>query len=174
MEVSEGLDSLTQMFKDRDWFCEVGMDTIGRYVVYVKFMNLEVYTSIPDMMLGKQVLVHFIASKTARREDFTNNATHVPFSKPAPAPKLELVVEDDGIEELSSDYLENDLGDLLKELDRLEKMCGSNALQDIFYEIHDGKNAVTNLSDRYPVVRDSLRNLYDEYGFDVIYEELDG
>jgi hypothetical protein len=80
----------------------------------------------------------------------------------------------DGIEELSSDLLENDIGELIDELSRLEKICGSNTLQDIFYEIHDGKNAVTNLSDRYPLIKGSLQSLYDEYGFDVIYEELDG
>jgi hypothetical protein len=67
-----------------------------------------------------------------------------------------------------------DINLLIKELDRLEKICGSNPLQDIFYEIHDGDNCVTNLSIKYPDVSSSMRRLYDEYGFDVIYEELDG
>lgn len=180
MDTREGIDLLTSMLKEKDWFCEVGTDNIGRFVVYVKYMNMETMTSVPDKMLGVQVLVHFIASKTAKREDFTNNANHVPFAKapePAPKPVLELVMEPDfmdDLEELPSNLLENDLSVLTDELDRLEKMCGSNALQDIFYEIHDGKNAVTNLSDRYPEVKKGLSKLYDEYGFDVIYEEIPG
>ena len=63
---------------------------------------------------------------------------------------------------------------LQNELTRLEKVCGSFTLQDIFYEIQDGKNAVTNLSSRYPEVHQAMKRLFDEYGFDVIYEELDG
>lgn len=63
---------------------------------------------------------------------------------------------------------------LTDELDRLEKLCGSNVLQDVFYEVHDGENAVTNLSARYPEVRRRVQKIYDKYGFDVIYEELDG
>jgi hypothetical protein len=63
---------------------------------------------------------------------------------------------------------------LTDELDRLEKLCGSNILQDIFYEVHDQKNAVTNLSARYPEVRTRIQKLYDKYGFNAIYEELDG
>jgi hypothetical protein len=70
-------------------------------------------------------------------------------------------------QELSIRYLEN-------ELDRLERACGSNTLQDIFYEIKDAHNAVTNLSARYPEVRTALERLFDQYGFDVIYENLDG
>lgn len=167
---NEGLESLTGMFKNCDWFCETGLDNIGRYVVYVKYMNMEVMTSVPDTMLGKQVLIHFIGSKTARRENFTNTISTsnvVPVVAPTPAPLEEPDV-------LAPEYSESNIAELLKELDRLEKICGSNALQDIFYEIHDGKNAVTNLSDRYPLVKEGLMDLYDRYGFDVIYEELDG
>jgi hypothetical protein len=169
----EGLELLTSMFFEREWFCEAGKDDIGRYVVYVKRMNMETMTSIPDMMLGKQVLVHFIGSKTARREDFTTNGNHVPFARVEYNPLPKLAPVSDGIEELSSDLLENDIGELIDELSRLEKICGSNILADVFFEVHDGKNAVTNLSDRYPTVRDAVVKLYDEYGFDVIYEELE-
>lgn len=174
--MDEGLELLASMFKDSDWFSEVGTDNLGRYVVYVKYKNKDNMALVPDKVMGKQVLVHFLVSKVAKREDFTNNGNHIPFAnlvKRADLPTLELVL-DDGFEELSSDLLEIDLGDLTRELDRLEKSCGSNTLQDLFYEIHDKKNAVTNLSSRYPEVRASLESLYNEYGFDVIYEELDG
>jgi hypothetical protein len=145
----------------------------------------ETLHSIPDTIAGKQVLVHFAASKTATREQFVET----------PAPKLnlspsefiqktreaqaqdidvgvgqmldELDVGSMNTEELSMRYLED-------ELDSLEKICGSNCLQDIFYEIQDGRNAVTNHSLHYPDVRSRMEKLYLKYGFDVIYESLDG
>jgi len=163
MEVKEAVESLTNLFKDQDWFAEVGTDIYNRPVVYIKYTCNETLNTIPDRVDSYQVLVHFIGSKTATKDKFMTNATHVPFSKP--------VVN---IEELPSSDLVRDIGELTAELDRLEKVCGSNILQDIFYEVHDGKNAVTNLAARYPEVKDKLVSLYDEYGFDVIYDELDG
>jgi hypothetical protein len=171
MEVNEGFELLTNALKNKDWFRDVGVDKSGRYVVYVSHMNMETMTLVPDNVLGKQVLVHYFSSKNSCRENFVSNANHVPF---AMAPMLGLAFESDEVEELSSDLLEIDVDDLISALERLEKDCGSNTLQDIFYEIHDGKNAVTNLSARYPEVRNALSKLYDEYGFDIVYEELDG
>jgi hypothetical protein len=67
-----------------------------------------------------------------------------------------------------------DINYLIKELDRLERICGSNHMQDIFYEVHDQDNAVTNLSSKFPDVRRRMESLYKKYGFDIIYEEMDG
>jgi hypothetical protein len=165
----EGLALLTGMFFEKEWFCEAERDA-NRYVVYVKYMNMETMTTIPDQILGRQVVVHFIAYKRASHFSFATNATHVPFSRPA-----EVVVPKapESMEELSSDLLEFDVEDLVKELVRLEKICGSNALADVFFEIHDKQNAVTNLSARYPEIRDALEKIYNEYGFDVIYDEIE-
>ena len=182
MEIKEGIEVLTNLFKDRDWFHSVDVEQYGRIVVYIKYACQETLHDIPDKVAGRQVLVHFAASKFSTREQYTNQ----------PAPKQEEnipiplvtqivnvtdeveLIDEDGTVELPSSFLQFDLNDLCKELDRLERISGSNALQDIFYEIHDGKNAVTNLSARYPEVRTSLERLYQDYGFDVIYEELDG
>ncbi len=70
MDINEGMDQLSQLYKGKDWFYDVGMDQYGRYVVYVKYMCNETLTGIVDKMAGKQVLVHFAASKTATREQF--------------------------------------------------------------------------------------------------------
>jgi hypothetical protein len=181
MEVQEGIDILTHLFKDRDWFHSAGTDQYGRYVVYVKYMCQETLYDIPDKVGGKQVLSHFAASKFSTREQYTSQPSPkqeenipIPLVKKVVDVTEEAELVEDGVEELPSSFLQFDLNDLCKELDRLEKICGSNALQDIFYEVHDGKNAVTNLSNRYPDVRKSLEQLYQDYGFDVIYEELDG
>lgn len=158
------MDELTNLFGTKEWFHSVGTDQYGRLVVYIKFMNHETLNDIPDRVDGKQVMVHFASSMTASRDQYTEDLT----KRKAPEPTLQ--EELDSVAEVESPV---DLSELTNELDKLEKVCGSNILQDIFYEVHDGHNAVTNLSARYPVVRESLERLYSQYGFDIIYEEMD-
>ena len=71
---------------------------------------------------------------------------------------------------LSADVVKEplDIRVLIKELDRLERICGSNTMQDIFYEVHDQANAVTNSSSKFPEVRRRMESLYQKYGFDII------
>jgi hypothetical protein len=189
MNTTKGMHQLSEMFKGKDWFHDVGVDPYGRLVVYVKYACEETIRHIPDTADGIQVLVHFAGSVTARKEDFVaspssrlviQNPDYMIVKREVPkvvdiSQEAEYIgQEEDELEELPSSFLVSDIGVLARELDRLERICGSNILQDIFYEIHDGKNAVTNLSARYTDVRDSLKELYEEYGFDVIYEEMDG
>lgn len=168
MSIEEGMNQLSEMFKGKDWFYDIGTDQYGRLVVYVKYMCHENLHDVPDKAGGIQVLVHFAASKLASREQFVDNG--VPKRPYDTDIDTSAVVLDDVID--AED--EKSLLHLQNELDRLEKICGSNMLQDIFYEIQDGKNAVTNLSARFPEVRKGLEKLFQVYGFDVIYEELDG
>jgi hypothetical protein len=163
---------LHEKFKDYPWYHSVGKDQYGRLVVYVNYRCHETLYDIPDYVGAQQVLVHFASSKTATREQFVNDKSVRKLSSATLPPVLELVVDDE-IEDLTNEA-ELDKEDLILELDRLEGICGSNILQDIFYEIHDGKNAVTKMSTRYPEVSASLHELYDFYGFDVIFNELDG
>lgn len=185
MRSVQDLEQLSQMCKGKDWFYDISSDELGRVVVYVKFMNLEVLTTIPDMVGDKQIVVHFLSSLTANRDSFTNNlsSSTKPWSelkskmppeqqaRVADAVKKELDIIEEALGPVSD---EQSIRHLQDELDHLEKQCGSYTLQDIFYEIQDGKNAVTNMSARYPEVRKGLEKLFDQYGFDVIYEELDG
>jgi uncharacterized protein YegP (UPF0339 family) len=156
--MDEGIELLTGLFFEKDWFVEAYLDKNNRYVVYVKYMNMETMTTIPDILNGKQVVSHFISSKLIT----TSNKSVIA------APIL------DTIEELSSDLLEIDLDDLLNEFAALENICNLHTIEDLFFEIHDRKNAVTNLSGRYPDIAARLQKLYDDYGFDVIYDQLDG
>ena len=161
---------LHDKFADRDWFHSVGEDQYGRLVVYVKYMCHDTLYDIPDQVGGVQVLCHFAASKLATRESYTDpqrkstEEDNIPF---------ELIQDVSDEEEL----IENnplDLRELIRELDRLERMSGSNIMQDIFYEVHDKANAVTNLSAKFPDVRERMEKLYAQYGFDLIYENMDG
>lgn len=155
-------NEINEHFHTYDWYHDAGVDSSGRIVIYVNRMSQDIEKAIPTSMFGKQVLVHFAASKLASKDKFTESLVKLP-----PEEKYEELDESDII-------VDADLSYLTDELDRLEKLCNSNILQDIFYEVHDGKNAVTNLSGRYPEVRESMEKLYSNFGFDVIYEEMDG
>lgn len=159
------MDELTNLFGTKEWFHSVGTDQYGRLVVYIKHTTHETLNDIPDRVDGKQVMVHFASSLTASKNQYTEDLT----VRKAPEPTLQETMDEVSEVELPP----VDLSELTGELDRLEKVCGTHILQDIFYEIHDGNNAVTNLSVRYPVVRESLDRLYVQYGFDIIYEEMD-
>lgn len=190
---------LQEQYGDHDWFADVGTDEYGRCVVYVKYMNRETLALPQFTEEGREICVHFLTSKTATRDQFVEKqgGVSLPVYQPlkpsftagefiAAAHEAQTKGIDTGfgvladpnydpVEEELSQVIENkSLQFLQNSLEKLEKDCGSFVLQDIFYEIHDGKNAVTNNSTRYPEVRKKLEKLYREYGFDVIYDELDG
>lgn len=160
-------EQLHVQFVGRPWYHSVGRDEYNRLVVYTNYMCQETLHDVPDRVDGIQVLTHFAASKFSTREQFTNNPGNRNTVSTIPAPP-------DSVEELDSSELEIDVGELIQDLDRLEKRCGANILMDIFFEVHDGKNAVTNLASRFPEVKEGMQRLYDAYGFDVIYNELEG
>lgn len=170
MNVNDVLTYLSHTFRGRDWFYDTGVDEYGRAIVYAHYMTATILADVPDSVQGIDVLVHFAASKNLSKDSYVKDSKPAPFSVPLSAVKAVTVVSPPKDETES----EPDMAHLTQELDRLEKVCGSNILQDIFYETHDGVNAVTNLSARYPDVRESLQMLYKTYGFDLIYEELDG
>lgn len=163
---------LRDRFANKDWFHSVDKDKYGRLVVYVKYMCDETTYDIPRQIDGVNVLVHFAGSKNIKKELYAHKGYK---------PKEVFVSE--AVEDLGDsddiDFIEEpntplDLRELIGELVRLEKMSGSNIMQDIFYEVHDGVNAVTNLSSKFPEVRQGMEKLYHQYGFDLIYENMDG
>jgi hypothetical protein len=163
MEIVEQLAILNKMFDSQDWFAKTGLDQYGRPVVYVHRSSLEIERSIPRQIDGRQVLVHFMSSATVSKDKFVEE---IRLASVAP-----LTVVQELVYEEPEPVLDLDI--LIMELDRLEKVCGKNILQDVFYEAHDGKNAVTNLSSSYPEIREDVDALYDEYGFDIIFDQLD-
>ena len=177
MEMQEGLKALEQLLDPYDWFYEVCAEA-RRYVVYVHRMEKEQNTVIPDSIMGHQVVVHFASSRMLEPGAYLVKSESPTALKPFSATPAKEVDAGQMLDELDLDVPQGtqvpDTSALTRELDRLEKQCGSNILQDIFYEIHDKVNAVTNLGAKFPEVRESLMALYQAYGFDTIYEELDG
>jgi hypothetical protein len=192
MDITKGKQELNSLCKDKDWFHEVGTDQYGRLIVYVKWQSEAILRFVPDTAGGIQVLVHSAGSKTAKSEDFVQHplasvqrlpvdnarmplagpppSTNLGFGKPIAEPEFDQLMD---LPLIGTEDEEQSLRHLQDELDRLEKICGTNTLSDIFFEIKDGKNAITNMSSRFPDVRKSMDKLYDTYGFDVLYEELE-
>lgn len=206
------LSTLRKHYQDREWFGDVGYDQFGRPVLYIKHECHETIWETPDRWEGKQLMVHFLASHTARADNFldkpqqtnghstltVNVGDFMKSAKEAQAKGIDtgfigaMDEEDrealftklepsemaqqtrDLVAEEEERQLELSVRALTDELDKLERLCGSNILQDIFYEVHDKGNAVTNLSAKFPEVRQRMEKLHDKYGFDIIYEELDG
>jgi len=168
--IDSDLAELQEQYEDRDWFAEVGLDEYSRCVVYVKYMNRETLAIPTYTEEGREVCVHFLSSKMVTRDQFVEKQGGVgslPVYQPLMAPFPILSLEADLVAE------DKDITYLQQTLDRLEKDCGTHILGDIFFETHDKQYAVTNLSARYPEVCKVMKKLYDVYGFDVIYDELE-
>lgn len=154
--MNKELVELSATLKNNSWFYDVDIDQSGRFVVYANQINSDIESQVPTKFNDRSVMLHFTASKIAKRDDFVENINlyRQIISVPEPEPELDLT----------------DLAFLTKELDRLERLEGTNIVRDIFFEIHDGQNAVTNLSTKFPDIKESVFRLYETFGFDVIYE----
>ena len=120
-------------------------------------MSIDIINKIYEAYPKDMPLIHFACSLRGSRFSYS-----VPLSENKDS---EIIDEDSG----NDDNLSYEL---CNELSSLKTICGGNILSDIFYEIHDGKNAITNLSTKFPDVRNSMEKLYDKFGFDIIYEQL--
>lgn len=152
---------LSVMLQGKDWFHSIGEDSYGRHIVYTKYMDLDVINEVPDIWGDKKVLLYFAPAESDYKDSYKN-----------PLANNGLLNISSISDELAED-LELDKDLLIQELNKMKQECGSNIVQDLFYEVHDGKNAITNLSSKFPELRKSVEKLYEEYGFDVIYQEIE-
>lgn len=146
---------LTEKFGKYDWFHSVGQDDFNTPVLYTKYLNLEVLnlTSAPE----RNFKVHYATSMTVSSNDYTTTESMSGVQ----------LLEADSDSDFESEV------DLHEELWGLQRICGRDNLIDIFYEVHDGNNAVTSLSAEFPEVRAAMDVLYNNVGFDILFEELD-
>src|SRR5271166_744390 len=146
--MQEVIKSLEILLDPYDWFHEIGVED-NRYIVYVSYMDQSQDSIIPDRAPdGKQILCHFVSSMTVAKDKFLDLTS----------PTMENVLVDE-CEFLSKSDVD-DLEQFQKELGELQKICGSHTLQEIFFEIKDQENAVTNMTIRFPEVRKELEKLY--------------
>jgi hypothetical protein len=150
--MQEDIRQLGEQLSAHEWFWGISTEH-DRYIVYADYINSAVEELVPQTYNGKQVLLHFSTNSNIRKLEFTN---------------IPSVLAGSPIEIEEQEIL------LTEELETLEKRVGSEALQDLLFEVHDGDQALTHLSLKYPDVRDELEILYDRYGFDELYIEIEG
>jgi len=144
------LVELKKSLEKYEWFHDIAIDNFKRIVVYAKYINVNVLTSVPDTFQGTHVLVHFASSKDLVREKFVEKIQTYKVQEP---------------EELNPE----DIPSILK---GFADQCGTETVKEIFMEVHDGDDAVTHFSSVFPVCFRAVSKLYDTYGFDVLAEEL--
>lgn len=155
--LNKELTDFVNILDQYDWFCDAELDDSGRFIVYVDKMDFEFIKNTPDKIDGHQILFHFAASQPSQSITFK----HKTLVSCSTNNLKQFVLEDE-------EYF--DLDYLVKELARLQNICGSVILEGIFFEEHDGENAITNVSSRFPSVREDMHLLYNKYGFDLIYD----
>jgi hypothetical protein len=124
----------------------------NRFIIYVDSMKEQL--TIPNFIDNHQILIHYMSYKNATKSNFIE--IHKSYEQ-----KIE-------IEE------EIDINVLIETINKLldKENCSVNVLETILFEIQDGDNAVTSLSNFYPYVLETLKKMFDIYGLDIIYEEL--
>jgi hypothetical protein len=155
----QALWSLNMLYGNRDWYSDVGYDQFGRPVLFIKYECQETIWNIPDRWYGKQLLVHFAASAADKKYITVASNSFIPEVK---------------IKQLLQENITPlPAADLHNEIWNLKRVCGIDALIDIFYECHDGDDGITQLSESFPEVRATMERLYKQFGFDALLEELD-
>jgi hypothetical protein len=142
----QNLETLKNLFQDKEWFYDVGQDAFNRPVVYVHLMNLELFSFIRTSCSNPDLLIHYASYAKCDKANYVSSI--------------------DLDDSLDLEYLES-------EVRYLQSISKRDLLQNIFYEIHDGVDAVTNLSTSFPEVRKTLEDLYETYGYDLLYEKLE-
>lgn len=153
------LATLVTKFGKEDWFHSAEVEPVYGHdlVLYAKTMSPKILKAAPAKVDKFNVLLHFAAYKEAALDKFAN--------KPI-VTAVETIPEEASEEEDVS-------GELITQLWALKKICGKESLSHIFYEIHDGNDAVTDDSKEFPEVRKQLQTLYDDLGFDILFEEIE-
>ncbi len=176
MELADAIHELHSKLFYYDWYAkrtEVNPILHRCLVAYVHRMIPEVYAVVPDNVGDWQVRVHFVASVTASADAFKvdpKSFTVSPTAVFTPEAIREMKVLP--VINLDPTVEEVDL-DVHNECWQLAKICGWQNLEDLFFEVHDGDNAVTSLRESFPDAFEKLSMLYALVGFDVLSDELD-
>lgn len=149
----EQLQLLKNLFSNKDWFYDVGTDSFNRPVVYVKTMSSSIFSDIRNQYQDPNLLIYYSSYAQCNKERYVSVLSNSNSS--------------------SSSEEELDMNYLIAETLYLKSLCKKQILQDIFFEVHDKENSVTNFSKDFPEVKSIVEELYNMYGYDLLYEKLE-
>lgn len=164
----QDLTSLKQNLQHHSWFKDLSTDKHNKIVVFVDQMSTEINSIIPETFNDTQVLVHFTQQPKEKYCNIFNSVNELKDIQPIKLKKIVSISPED----ISEPEVFLDINFLKIELAGLISKYNTNIVTNIFYEFHDLENAVTDLSSLYPDVRATIDELYNTYGFDIIYEIL--
>ena len=148
--MNENIDDFSSLFIEKDWFHSTGMDEFNRPIVYVKKINKEVMDFIPDKINNKQIIVRFSAAKLALKSDYVSEFRSFNYDN----------------------LISFDITASIKDIKSLEDKYGLSNVMEVFYHIHDGLSEKGYAAKEYPELHSKLQSLYDELGFDILYEYI--
>ncbi len=162
------LDDFVKSVEKYNWFCDFYLDNNKKLIIYVSYMDMKFISLVPQKISGTQILFHFIESKPVYKK-------HCAFCDKSCVNTLSVCsFHDKPHDEESNGYFsyEDGLNFLFDQIDHLEEICGYEILQDIFFEVCDGDDAVSNYSEEFPDVREELDSLVESFGIDILYDKI--
>ena len=118
----DNLQVLKSCLQNKEWFCDVGLTESNKPVVYVHYMNLDIFDIIfneSKSLLSDRPYIHFATGLSLDKNRYITDLTK---------PKVSW---EDGPEPDFDTEPETGIDLLTDEIDRLKKICGDNILSDI-------------------------------------------
>jgi hypothetical protein len=149
----DALNTLVSKFGSQSWFHSAEVEPAWKQTVilYAKEMSPEILKAVPEQIDDCRVLLHFSSYK-----ELVEAA-----KKPIATPKVAAPV---AVEEKKEEPT------LTTRVWGLKKICGMENLLAILNEIN--AKAETKVAEEYPTVLEEVEKLDEEFGYDVVYEEV--
>jgi hypothetical protein len=143
---NKAIETLKEKLSSKDWFvgAEIDPDYKLSVVCYVSKMNTDILKEIPEKIDDENILIHF-----------------APYKPPPPIT----------LDDLKKENKEIKISDIdpESEIEHLILICGKGNLMIILDEIHnaDEKKA---MSKEFEKVASQMNALYDEFGYDILFD----
>lgn len=144
MSLLAEIAKIKEIYDQFDWFESVNIKD-NKVFIYVNKMSGDIFEKIPDKFNGKPVKIHYQQSKDCNSGNYLKHYT---------------------FESLDHDFK------LIEFVQKNTEIYGRRVMANMFYEIHDGENCLTNLKIKYPHLHTEMLIFYENYGYLSLVREL--
>lgn len=160
---NELLNKFDNLYSTSKEFC--GSELEGNSIVaFVKKMNLEILTMFPDTFDGKPVKIAFDSYRKARSWQYITDFYRQPPDELVAEKEEAFVNKSYPI--YDQQYLSSKLEEIYSGLECEEELV------ELFYEVHDGDDCITDLKNTYPYEYNLMYKIYQIYEFDGMIDEV--